>query len=262
MHQLEQERRSPAVTWYATLGIALLAAGCSQAPPNAAVRGPAGPRPTPAPEFTLPVTAASHADLVAYAHSLTFDTTAPGVDRRYLVVAQGTRLVVGPFAELAPEIGAAAISHQDLVQGRILARLTVEGTQPVIGSAAGTAYLWVDSVGDALRSVVVPESLGAPMVVTHVVASHYGPAGAFCSTLAVARFMTDWGVRRASPRGGRASLTTLKALGSIACWPCDCKMCCSDTSSSSEVGSSPGAGAMPLPPNARAARLAVNATAP
>jgi len=213
------ERRPLAVPWFAALGVALLAVGCNRTapPPGRAV---AGPRPTPAPALALPVDSSSHAALLAYAHGLSFDTTAPGVDRRYLVVAQGERLVVGPYAELAPEIGAAAISHADLVRGRILARVTVEGAG---GSAPGVAYIWVDSVAGGFRAVFVPVSGAARMKVAPVTLAHYGPEAAFCQVLAVGR------LQDAGPPDPPGDPLPFSAALRKVCVPCDCTMCCSDT---------------------------------
>jgi len=222
------QRPLPAARWCAVLGAALIAAACHPSSPQASAA--ARPRPTPAPGFALPLDTSSHAALVAYAHSLTFDTTAPGVDRRYLVLGQGMHQLVGPFVELAPEIGAAAIDHADLVRGRILARLTVDGSHPLMGSAAGVAYLWVDSVGSSFRTVVVPESLGAPMRVSPVSLGAYGPAGAPCRTLAVARFWTDRLVPPNPAPGAKEQV--FRSSRGIVCYPCNSTICCSDTTSS------------------------------
>ena len=206
------------------LGIVLLA-GCqrTQAPAAQAT----GPRPTPAPAFPLPIDSTSHAALLAYAHTLTFDTTAPGVDRRYIVVGQGQHLTVGPFVELAPEIGAAAIGHADLVRGRILARITVEASRS-FGPVTGVAYLWVDSSAGGLRAVVVPESPTARLMSTPVSVGSYGPTPASCPNLAVARIAMERGA--VDPPGEKVEMARLATAAKIVCWPCDCGYCCSDTS--------------------------------
>jgi len=218
--------RLPAIT-PAALGAVLLAAGCERAAPPPAQA--AGPRPTPAPTFTLPVDSSSHAALLAYAHTLTFDTTAPGVDRRYLVVGQGQHLAVGPFVELAPEIGSAAVGHADLVRGRILARITVDGTRPV-GTVTGVAYLWVDSTAGGLRAVVVPESPTEGLKSTAVSLGGYGSDRSYCPNFAVARIVAQ---RVGYGPPGQVAPRTMMAVAKPVCWPCDCGICCADTSFSS-----------------------------
>lgn len=247
MRRFMPERSPATLRCGAALAAVLLALGCNRAAPPASQA--AGPRPTPAPTFTLPIDSSSHAALLAYAHGLAFDTTVPAVDRRYLVVAQGQRLSVGPFVELAPQIGAAAISHADLARGRILARVKVDGTRPFIGTAAGTAYLWVDSAAGSFREVIVPESPAAPLTGTPVTLGSYGPATTYCANLAVARINTDRVTTPADPPGAPAVMATT-GTGRIVCYPCNCTICCSDTASKyfSPIGM--GAAVVPTTPDA------------
>jgi len=249
--------RRLSATTPAALSVVLLAAGCQRTPAPAAQA--TGPRPTPAPAFPLPIDSSSHGALLRYAHTLTFDTTAPGVDRRYLVVGQGQHLTVGPFVELAPEIGAAAVGHADLVRGRILARITVEGTRSV-GTVTGVAYLWVDSTAGGLRAVVVPESPTEGMKSTPVSLGSYGSDRSYCPTFAAARIIEQ---RLGADPPGREAPRMMMAVARPVCWPCDCGICCADTSFSSySLLGAAAAIAPPLEPMGAAQRPADTRKAP
>jgi hypothetical protein len=248
MRRFMLERSPATLRCSASLAAVLLALGCNRAAPPPAGQA-AGPRPTPAPTFTLPIDSSSHAALLAYAHGLAFDTTVPAVDRRYLVVAQGQRLSVGPFVELAPEIGAAAISHADLARGRILARVKVDGTRPFIGTAVGTAYLWVDSAPGGFREVIVPEAAAAPLTSTPVMLAPYGSA-TYCANLAVARINTQRVAGPAADPPGAPAVMGTTSTARIVCYPCNCTICCSDTTSKSFSPIGMGAAVVPTTPDA------------
>jgi hypothetical protein len=128
--------------WLLVAGVLAVGVGCQRG--NVGTRREQGPRATPAPTFQT-IGAATRADLLAYAHGLQFDTTRPAMDAQHLLVPQGGHLAVGPYAELSPEIGTAAISHEDLAHGRILARLSLDQPCPQAGLARGATYIWVDS---------------------------------------------------------------------------------------------------------------------
>ncbi len=145
--------------WNAVAASCLLVfAGCKPAPQPAAP--PAGPRASVAPAFTAPVDSLSRAEIVAYARGLSYDTAKAVSDAQYLVIAQAGRLVVGPYAQVAPEVGAAANTRETLGQGRIIGRITLDADYPPHGLSAGTSYVWVDSVGGTFRMVYVPDSAG------------------------------------------------------------------------------------------------------
>ncbi len=219
----------------AFLAVAVIALGCNRAP--APLPQQLGPRPTPAPGFSGRVDSVPRESVLAYARSLTFDTVAPAVDRRYIVLAQGQQLTVGPFAELAPEIGAAAISRGDLARGRVLARVTLDAAVPGAGLEAGPAYVWVDSVPGGFmvngvrryfRAVYLPDRVGAALKVTPVsLTGPYGSTRNWCPAYAAARFMAR---RLPSPTALRTrSLSTTSRVMLYDCWPCDCTWCCPDT---------------------------------
>jgi hypothetical protein len=142
----------PRPQWLLVAGALLGATGCC----------PKTPRPTPAPRFAS-FAAASRADLLTYARSLQFDTVQPAMDAQYLVYGDSAHLQVGPFAQLAPEIGAGSISAAALRAGRILARIVLDGPFPAGSLSTGATYVWVDSTPHGFRSIFVPESDSAPI---------------------------------------------------------------------------------------------------
>lgn len=198
---LEVHPRPP---WLLLVAAALTVAACGPG------RQP-GPRATPPPPFQT-FGAASRAELIAYAHSLQFDTLQPAMDAQYLVVPRARQLAVGPYASVAPEIGA-AVTEGAFTRGRIFARLWFKQAGPELGVPAGFAYVWVDSVGGAIRAMLVPENDSFPVVTAKTVATTPAcPAGPACCTRAIARFeMPD---------------PPADSLPMITCHPCDHRLCC------------------------------------
>lgn len=148
--------------WLLLAAALLVGAACQGAREEGAAPRAQRPRPTPAPPFTS-FDRAGRAELIAYAHSLQFDTTRPAQDAQYLVVPHAGQLAVGTYAEVAAEIGSGTIDRRDLQQGRILARLVLDGPCPEAGYPRGVSYLWVDSTAGALREVLVSEMDSVPL---------------------------------------------------------------------------------------------------
>jgi len=150
--------------WAALLAVTAAAAGGCAKQPAPAVQQSAvrqvGPRATPAPSFRTLVDSTSRAALLAYAHGLQFDSTSYGADAQYVTLRRGGRIVLGAFLAVAPEIGAAALTDQEVAQGRILSRLKVSAAAPGFSLASGVYYVWVDSTGGSYRALIVPEAAG------------------------------------------------------------------------------------------------------
>jgi hypothetical protein len=110
-------------------------------------------RATPAPAF-VSFDRATMSEILAYARSLTFDTSHHAADNRRL---PGLRSDAdGPRATLAPEIGSATLSDDAVASGRIVGRITVDGPQEALGLAKGENYIWVDKVAGQFRMIVIP----------------------------------------------------------------------------------------------------------
>lgn len=172
---------------------AMAAGGCAKQSAPAVQQQAAqqvGPRPTPAPGFRTLVDATPPTELLAYAHGLQFDSTSVAAEAQYVALRRGRGLVLGPFVAVAPEIGAAALTNQEVVQGRIVSRLKVSGTAPGFRLPAGVSYVWVDSTAQGFRALIVPETVGARILRVSVQPQPYGlPAGAQLGA-AVARIVT------------------------------------------------------------------------
>jgi len=116
--------------------------------------GPQKPRPTPAPPFAgKPIASVPTSEVVAYAKTLQFDTTAPGADTLTINTPTGDTIRLAA----APEIGAAALSDSEVGAGRILGRIHSNVPFSALGVAAGTTYYWVDGSGDRARGVMIPD---------------------------------------------------------------------------------------------------------
>jgi hypothetical protein len=112
-----------------------------------------GARATPAAPFAS-LEAATKVEIMAYARSLTFDTSHHAADNRRL---PGLRSDAdGPWATLAPEVGSATLSDDAVARGRIVGRITVDGPQTALGLAKGDNYIWVDKIAGQFRMIVIP----------------------------------------------------------------------------------------------------------
>ena len=169
-----------------------------------------GPRPTPPPPFAS-FAAASRADLMTYAHSLQFDTNGLAADAQYLAVPHEHQLVKGPYAALAPEIGAATI-HDAFTPGHFLARLELDSALPEAKLPRGVTYIWVDSIGTAPRAVLVPENDSFPVVPATVTTTALCSGGLPCCLRATARFEVEHVHTDSTPL--------------MTCHPCDTRICC------------------------------------
>lgn len=170
---------------------------------------PASLRMSAAPAFTAPVDSLSRALIVAYARGLTYDTAKAVSDAQYLVIAQAGRLVVGPYAQVAPEVGAAANTREALGRGRIIGRITLDAAYSPQGLSAGTSYVWVDSVAGSFRMVFVPDSTG-PMT-SRPLTFHPHPSG------------------DSMPYRSAARITESRVVGfESTCWLCLVTLWCTD----------------------------------
>jgi hypothetical protein len=98
-------------------------------PVSSAAAQQLAPRPTPAPPF-VPGTGLRRQvrlreSFVAYLASLRFDTSPYAADRQFLLQKVYDTLRVGPYAELAPEIGSALVEGAWADSGMVLARIVV-----------------------------------------------------------------------------------------------------------------------------------------
>jgi len=197
---LEVHPRPP---WLLLAAALLAVAACAPRPQP-------GPRATPPPHFAT-LREATRAELIAYGQSLQYDTTQPAMDARYLVVPRGGQLTIGPYATLAPEIGAAN-THDGLSQGRIFARLTLSEALPEAGLPAGITYVWVDSAGPGLRAMLVPGVDSFPIVPATLSKIPLCLPGLPSCLRAMARFYMPMAPAESLPMGP--------------CHPCDCGWCC------------------------------------
>jgi hypothetical protein len=118
-------------------------------------------RPTPPAPFAT-IERATAAQIASYAQGLEFDTSkvSSGVTHIPAVSRSG---VPPTYADAvwSPEIGAAAITDDDLGRGRIIARVRSTGATSPFRAPPGIAYLWVDSAGVApqkWRSVLLSDA--------------------------------------------------------------------------------------------------------
>jgi len=125
-----------------------------------ACRGePQAPAPTAPPPFAERVETVPRAQVLDYASRLVFDTSVAASDAQHLLLRRGDATVVGPFAQIAPERGAASLSEAQLWSGRIIARVSVSDSYPLLGFPRGVSYLWADSAPSGRRWVIVPTNL-------------------------------------------------------------------------------------------------------
>lgn len=174
---------------------AVITACSRREPEQAQVSAAAQVQASAAPSFQAPIDSLPRDSIIAYGRRLTFDTSHAGSDAQHLVARRGGRLVVGPFARIAPEDRLHRLRRADLAAGRIVARIDSDGAYPERGIAAGVNYLWVDSTASGWRSVVVPEDPGQPMAVKTLRFAAHGRALPAAEEPAQARW--TW-----SPDGG------------------------------------------------------------
>lgn len=118
--------------------------------------GPQAPAATAAPPFSARVETVPRDTILAYASRLAFDTSIAASDAQHLLLRRGDAVVVGPFAQIAPERGAGSLSKAQLASGRIIARVSASDSYPPLGLSRGVSYLWADSAPGGWRAVVVP----------------------------------------------------------------------------------------------------------
>ena len=103
---------------------------------------------TPAARFADP-TAADRAEVLSYARSLEFDTSA---------AASATTHVGGIAVRWSPERRAARISNANLVRGRIIGVAETSGGTSAFGTLEGRSYVWIDSTAAGWRAVFISEN--------------------------------------------------------------------------------------------------------
>jgi hypothetical protein len=135
----------------AVLVLALAAANCR-------------PYVTPPPGFTLGtlgIVGVSHADIIAYAARLRYDTTPPEADVK-AVDFVNQRIDTGDTALLAPEIGTHNLTEAELAEGRVVGFVRSRVAHPGAHVGPWRTYLWIDKKGgttrDAWRSVLIAEN--------------------------------------------------------------------------------------------------------
>lgn len=154
-------------SWIGILGMVVAGTmGCAprEDAQDAADAGDAQEEPTPALEFGARVDSISRDSAVAYAkRRLRWDTSYARSDVRRVAWRQRGQAVVGPIAEIAPERGAHRLSRRQLAEGRIIARVRTAAAIPPLGLTAGVSYLYVDSIAQGFRWVIIPENPTEPM---------------------------------------------------------------------------------------------------
>jgi len=115
-------------------------------------------RPTPAPPFAgKPINTVSNADVLAYAATLQFDSTAPGADTITVNTPTGDTIRLAA----SPEIGAAALNDSDVVAGRIVARVRSSAAFGPLGVSPGLNYFYVSGAGERAQGAMIPaDSVG------------------------------------------------------------------------------------------------------
>jgi hypothetical protein len=103
------------------------------------------------PSFADP-TAADRAEVLSYARSLDFDTSA---------AASGLTHVGGTEVRWSPERRAGRISDANLVRGRIIGVAQTTGGTSAFGTLEGRSYVWVDSTASGWRAVFISEDPSA-----------------------------------------------------------------------------------------------------
>jgi len=194
-----------------------------------AAAGCCKPRPTPAPGFSGAIDSVARDTALAYARSLLYDSSRMAKDAQYLLERDSAGKPVGArsYAEIQPEIGAAAVQGADLVRGRFLARLKLDSAYVLrlrLGGGHDTtftlpdslSYVWVSGPTDSTRRIVLVSAVAAHPLVQ--LPCHYYPgydgAGPWHKTrVAVARFKV------AGPAG----------FDDTFCFPCDTGWCCAET---------------------------------
>jgi hypothetical protein len=172
-------------------------------------------KPTPEPTFAV------HRDsilrsgpaVMAHVRGLTWDTGA-AADRRRLLKGPPTALLVGPDAELVSEAGAAEVTGDWAGKGRVLARITLFGTEPYpqLHLQPGVTYVCVRRV---IREHAAPaDSLWAFLIGT-------GTRGDRVTSVDSLRLKVKPG------RHDFARFIVGRA-DENACFPCNSAWCCTD----------------------------------
>jgi len=151
-----------------------------------------------------------HGDQVmAHLRRLSFDTGA-AADRRRLLKGPPNAFIVGPDAELAPEVGAAEISADWAAKGRVVARLTIFGNEPYpkLHLQSGVTYVCVRRA----RPTNPADSLWAFLIGT------------------TANGVRDVDSLRLKVKPGRHNFARfiVGRADENACFPCNSAWCCTD----------------------------------
>lgn len=114
---------------------------------------PGQARPTPPPPWAgKPIDSIPLSQVLAYANTLQFDSTAPGADTITVQTSMGDTI----HLQADPEIGAAAISDSDVAVGRIVGRVKSSAPFTPLGAGPGITYYWVSGAGQLARGVMIP----------------------------------------------------------------------------------------------------------
>lgn len=123
---------------------------------------------TPAPQHFMNVDSTPFDSVVAYAHSLGFDTMRYTADVRRVKFDTLGRSTVDPLGEVAriePESGAWNVTVNELARGRIIARIRTDSAHSANGYGPWWTWWWVDKHGapgdTSWRSVMISEGLKA-----------------------------------------------------------------------------------------------------
>lgn len=165
--------RSPRGLVAGALALVVGLAACQKdrSPDSAAVnQSGTGPAPTPAPPFGS-IDQASHAEILAYARGLRYDTRTGVADSQALAVANhpGAKCPdecrYGAVASIHPEVGTLGMGEVELKAGRVIARIVSADDKPYEKFNLGprdTVYVWVDAASGARARLIStdPERFG------------------------------------------------------------------------------------------------------
>lgn len=136
------------------LVVAITACQKDRSPDPAAIsHSGTGPAPTPAPPFSS-IDQASHAEILAYARGLRYDTRTGVSDSQALAVANrpGAKCPAecsyGAIASIHPEVGTLGMGEAELKAGRVIGRIVSADDKAYEKFNLGprdTVYVWADA---------------------------------------------------------------------------------------------------------------------
>lgn len=123
---------------------------------------------TPAPGFRgMPISAVPRGDIIRYAESLAYASDPAVADSQPLLVPPATPggpPTLGPWARIEAMVGTPVLTRAELAAGRIIGRITSEGTYADLGLERGVHYLWVQRyAAGAWEAYMIPRDAVRPI---------------------------------------------------------------------------------------------------